>query len=748
MIRVDGERSRLVLSLLLLIGTPCLAHLPELVGWKTCNPYFLISGLADWKGWIRGTCFVDGNVGNTVQALGGLSAAQWLDGRLPWWNHYAAAGLPLASTMQPGSFFLPFVLLLHLFDGPLALKLTMQCLSGLFTFAFLREAGLARMPSLLGGVLFSLNGSFAYFGDAPVFPIPFLPLLLLGITRCGRALDESRPGGPLLVAVAICYSLVSGFPETALMDGLFGLGWLALEAFRLRGRRAVRLCAAVCGGGIVGLLLAAPVLIPFLRELRSSSLGAHVMVSSNRFRADQLAGLLFPTLFGAPLEDGDVDGWGGIWGYVGVATTMLALVALAGARRDPRRLFAAGWIVFMVLAMCRVPGIDWIRNHLPLLGLVDFRRYPAASCEFAAILLAAFAVDDWRGGVPVRRRRGAALSFAVMALAFLALAWSHLVAEATRIASVRLDAILTLSTGSAIAAATLWLLGRPATRAAARGMLAIGLIDASISFMNPVLHGESRTTLDLAPIAYLQAHQGLFRLHALGARLVPNYAGLFGLASIDDIVTPVPTLWDRQATRMDPHLFGFLFVGEYDGDGRNLIARRTAFAEVGTRYVILAADHDPLAGQPGFQLAFDGVRTRIYEIAGAKPYFEIASGRCTLEVVDRDRLAARCDGPALLTRREMRFPGWHARIDGHETAIEAAPPIFQQIALPAGRSDIVWRYLPVDATAIALAFGGGVLALLALLAAAAWPVQAAGLRSRSANCLRNLATLGAITTRQ
>ena len=55
-----------------------------------------------------------------------------------------------------------------------------------------------------------------------------------------------------------------------------------------------------------------------------------------------------------------------------------------------------------------------------------------------------------------------------MALAFLALAWSHLVAEATRIASVRLDAILTLSMGSAIAAATLWLLGRPATRAAAR----------------------------------------------------------------------------------------------------------------------------------------------------------------------------------------------------------------------------------------------------------------------------------------
>ncbi len=751
MTTTSASRRHAVLAVLLLVGTPCLAHLPELVGWSTCNPFYSFADLVDWHLWYGGTCVVDGNVGDIVQALGGLSARLWLQGRLPWWDHFAGAGLPLASTMQPGSFFLPFVLLLHLLDGPLYLKLVMQILSGLFGAAFLREIGLRRDAAVLGGMLFSLNGSFAYFGDAPIMPIPFLPLLLLGIARCRRALHEVRPGGPILVALAIGFSLLAGFPETAAVDGLFGLAWLllALGGRGLSAAQQLRLACMVGAAGVVGLALASPVLIPFLRELPASSLGPHGSTFGNLFRPDQLAGLLFPSIFGAPMEDFDIDAWGGVWGYFGAGITCLAVLALLSRWRDPVRWLAAGWIGFFLLAAGGVPGFMQLRQHLPILDVVDFRRYPAASCEFAAILLAMLTLDDWlRARAPRRRSVGLGLSgLALFAAACLVVARHRLIADAQH-APLLLEGVTALLAGLVVMAGVAWLLCRPPGRRGMVGMTALVMSEALLSFMVPVWHDNPVVAPDLGPIAYLRAHQGLSRLHVVGPRLVPNYAGYFGIASIDDIFCPVPLAWQEQVVRMDPRQSAFSFTGQFDTDARTLIARRAMFEAYGVRYVLLPTRGDPLAGQPGFVRVYDGARSRLYEMPGAKPYFELSQAGCALSVADRDHLDAACDGPATLVRREMMFPGWRAFVNGHPTRLDRTALGFQSLDLPAGRSRVEWRYLPVDATSIAVAFGAGVLALAALLAAAAWPAQAAGLRRRSANCLRNFATLGAITTRQ
>ena len=68
--------------------------------------------------------------------------------------------------------------------------------------------------------------------------------------------------------------------------------------------------------------------------------------------------------------------------------------------------------------------------------------------------------------------------------------------------------------------------------------------------------------------------------------------------------------------------------------------------------------------------------------------------------------------------------GWTARVNGHPAAIgttrlEALTVryggIFQAVALPAGASDIVWRYVPLHANAIAAIFIAGMLALIAFV---------------------------------
>ena len=106
-----------------------------------------------------------------MQALGGLAARDWLGGHAPWWNPYDGVGLPLAAEAQNGGMFLPFVLLLRLSTACCILKIAMQMAAGLAAWALLRQLGGSRWAAWLGGALFSLGGTFAWFAHAPILPI-------------------------------------------------------------------------------------------------------------------------------------------------------------------------------------------------------------------------------------------------------------------------------------------------------------------------------------------------------------------------------------------------------------------------------------------------------------------------------------------------------------------------------------------------------------------------------------------------
>src|SRR5690349_24385534 len=101
-------------AVLIIILLPLLINLPSLLGWWSVDPIF-VSRIASFypRQLFPGLPFTDPNVGWTAQALGKLSADEWLSGRIPWWNYYSGVGLPLAAEMQPAALFLPLVLLNH-----------------------------------------------------------------------------------------------------------------------------------------------------------------------------------------------------------------------------------------------------------------------------------------------------------------------------------------------------------------------------------------------------------------------------------------------------------------------------------------------------------------------------------------------------------------------------------------------------------------------------------------------------------
>ena len=102
----------------------------------------------------------------------------------------------------------------------------------------------------------------------------------------------------------------------------------------------------------------------------------------------------------------------------------------------------------------------------------------------------------------------------------------------------------------------------------------------------------------------------------------------------------------------------------------------------------------------------------IYRLPHPRPYAE-APG-CALAVRSRTEMEADCPRGAELHRLELFYPGWSARVNGRAAEIGEFDRAFQRVALPAGKSAIVFSFAPPGIGYGLAAFGAGVLALLAL----------------------------------
>ena len=550
-------------AILWLVALPFLVHLPALCGWLSADPLFRESALSigpvdqilsGFPGWI------DGNAGVTTQALGHLAAESWLGGRLPWWNPYAGLGMPLAAEMQNSALFLPFVLLLHFANGVLYLKLCMQVLTGLAMLALLDELGLDRRAALTGAVLMEFCGTLAWFSHGPIMPVPFLPLLVLGIERTARLARERRRGGWTLVALAIAGSIAAGFPETAFMNGLLALcvaGWRVASAGPVRFDVAGRILL----GGIVGLLLSAPAWLPFAESLPVSFLGqnadiggAHLMRSS--YGLLLLPYLLGPLLYGPERIGDQAQIWWHTGGYCDLLLLFAALVGLfargTGRQTGLRRVLGA-WLVLSLLKAAGLPVVTQAFNLIPFVRQTMFYIYASPGWEFALALLAALALDDLRRGhaPPERRLLAIVMGCLLATVLAVALAWPPIHQLGARLPNYWPYPVLS----AAWAASTLTILYL-ALRSKRRGGQAAAILslDAVLLFALPLLSGTRHGQVDQAPLAYLRQHQGLGRAYSMFV-LQPNYGSYFEVATLNYNAVPVPSALTRRIGRdLDPQM--------------------------------------------------------------------------------------------------------------------------------------------------------------------------------------------------
>jgi hypothetical protein len=583
---------------------PILGNVIALSGFFNTDPTLQFIGLGEHLhgGWISGQMgWVDPSVAYITQPVGHLAASDWLHGVIPWWNPYAGIGMPLAAETQTEAFFLPFVLLLHFNCGWLLLRVILQIGCGLFSYILFAELGLARTAAFFGGALFALSPEFMLCPSAPIAPLPFLPLLLLGVEYSARAAGENKRMGWSLIVLACAYSFYAGNPEVAYFDGLLAGFWSLWRLFGLPPSSRLRFIGKLCLGVGIALGLCAPLLIPSIDYLRIAYVGPH----SGYFRTIWLEptsvplqvlpylygklGTTPPTALFAIFDRGfiRVPGWAGPT----IITLVLAAIWRWRVPCKSLRLVLLLWIVIWEARYLGITPVMWLMNLVPGVATADSTRYSGPAVNFAIFTLAAFAFDDYHRLPALGRAR---LHAILLTLATILLA--AVVPVLSFIATwykLRQQDMLIAAAAGAFSAIILVFLYVELRKPQHSRLLATALTAGQLlTFMLPQFGGFRGGDTDMAPIRYLQGHAGTSRMMSVGP-LDLNFPDRYRIASINYNALPAPSLWTNYITAdLFPQTDLNSYRGGQPGQRDALRKYMAAYEAVGVRFIVTSANDE------------------------------------------------------------------------------------------------------------------------------------------------------------
>jgi hypothetical protein len=708
-------KSRHALPMALIVLGVILANSVYIAGYLTGkadpNPIFQKSGLAIQKtrGKIGGQNTIDPNDGFTTQALGHLSANDWLHGKMPYWNHYEGVGTPLAGEMQSAAFF-PLTLLLRASSGLLLFHIVLEIIAGVATYFLLIKLRINRKIAIFGGIAFALNGTFAWLTNAAFNPIAFLPLLLLGIESAYQATIERKKRSCVLISLAIALSLYAGFPETAYINGLLGVVWAATRFFQLK-RAEFRkdFVRQLMLGGAVGILLAAPILVAFYDYLKYANVGLHGGRNTSSIVPIGLSSLFMPYIFGPIFGQYiyDVTGqlgafWSSVGGYITTSLIVLAGFGVTGKRDRPLKLILGAWAVITIF---RTYGFFWLGHLLsfiPGIGTAAFYRYVVPSFEFSIVVLAAFGIDELANKrISTRKKIVIAAIMAVIITGGIL----NAIPELHRLALAPVShwwaalSILTAIGSVLLIFGTQFLKGRGIRQYA---LATIALCEIGVMFLMPQLSTPRHRSIDTQPVNFLQKNIGEFRFATLGP-IEPNYGSYYKISSININDLPIPKNYSEYVKdHLDKNVDPLIFTGTVMSDPKgstpleSFLQNFESYQEVGVKYLVAPPGLVPAqaAASKSMNKVFTGAAADIYELPNPKPYFEILEGKCLLYPNGKDELMAKCAKPSKLIRRELFMKGWTAKVGKKALSMEEYSKLFQEIDLPSGDSHIIFYYSP------------------------------------------------------
>ncbi len=323
--------------------------------------------------------------------------------RFPRWNPYVGYGAPWAAGMLEQPAF-PLALLPEAFPSPRTISwfvVLRVFIAGLFTFLFMRFF-VPFAGSIVAAIAFMLTGYFVLFLNIDHLSTEvLLPAVLWSFERMYRT-PSSR--GVVPAALVVLLSIISGMPESTLLELSFGYVYFAFRVLTDRGVKLTNALGRFIGANALGFGMAAFLLLPF-REFLQHGFDTHRHLASPAGAvgvSDPRGLLLFliPLIFGQHGTPtlGPIAGGSGLFGYFGIGPVLLGAIAALSLFRDGRAwatrerkliLFFVCAVAFCLMKHWGAPLVNWV-GRLPMFDLVHFPKYIQPSAGFAMACLAGF----------------------------------------------------------------------------------------------------------------------------------------------------------------------------------------------------------------------------------------------------------------------------------------------------------------------------------------------------------------------
>lgn len=532
---------------------------------------------------------------------------EYASGRLPLWNEHQGFGAPLLANAQSGG--IDLLRLPVLISGSsLAWDiyyLARVMLGGLATYLFARTIHLVGAARLFLAIAYVYSGHFLLLGNNTWVEAYFLlPVVLLG----SELLIVGRTQlGFLLTSLAVCLGILVGMPEVTLFILLLGVVYggcrLVGLAFDAPSRQVViRRGALLFGAWIVGLALAAPLLLTLLEFVGHSSTRASERSWLGQFH-EPLANFVvwfIPYLNGLPL---DKEAGNYINTYVGTTVLMLVLYSLQ-LRSVWYRWQLLPFVLVAMLLLAKtfgMPGVNAL-GRLPILNVTLIQKWSAPVTGFCLALLASVGVHHL---ITSRGRASGSWIFIV----FSWLSFGGLVMNWEKIDTAPAMQIMASLGAAFVFATAVWLLinVRHLLHPVLAGLSCCCLVAVELFMYAPRNVYQHRYDRFVEPpyVRFLRGQQdvGLFRIFAADGVMFPNSSTVFG---IDDIRSLDALYIDRYLA----YIQNFINTGVTDrfvgypvasGENDTLIVGNPWFDAAGVRYVLV-----PL-GSPTSSLLMGGI---------------------------------------------------------------------------------------------------------------------------------------------
>lgn len=343
-----------------------------------------------------------------------LAGIQLGHGNLPTFNPYIWGGAALLGGWNAGALY-PFTFLFAFLPaaGAWAInEMVVYWVAALGMYAFLREARLRPLSSLLGAATFAFAGAMdvqlVHYGL--VAGMSWIPLILLALVKLTQELTWTRRIRWIgVLSIAGAMSVLAGEPraiDTVVIVVVLYFAWLVIHH---RDRRFRFVTSALVGSGLATLLSAVQWL-PGAMAVATSQRAAetYALFSAGSLNPRWLSLLFAPSLLGGSGSFG-TSSWfvtynlPEVMGYAGLLAIVAAFGLLATLRR---RRPIPDWLVWEVIGVVGIllatlpdTPIGRILVHLPLFGGQRLQSRNIAITDMALAVLLAYWVEE------VSRRR-------------------------------------------------------------------------------------------------------------------------------------------------------------------------------------------------------------------------------------------------------------------------------------------------------------------------------------------------------